>query len=208
MKTLLLSVLIAGGLTFAVAEDGIAPNPSHQFMEASSPRQSLNVNGDTTDAGGGRVVVDVWAPASTVNEDQETASKLSQRFARTALGAAAVLQSTERRIEQSIKMGFPLGGNWIQSDFDTIDNSLNAAEQSVTNAADQQALRQLQEQRERLKVWTDWLIDQNRHLRLADYYITPATLNNDEAFQNAVACTRFLSSMLARMKLADDRSCW
>jgi hypothetical protein len=107
-------------------------------------------------------------------------------------------------MEQSIKRGFPLGEFWIQLDFDSIDDSLRVASLSVRNEADSQALQQLQSQVNRLRLWSDWLIQQNRELRLADYYISPSKLDNDEQFQSSVACTHFLLSMLSSGKLEEE----
>jgi hypothetical protein len=148
------------------------------------------------------IVVDVWSQARA-----EENSKLSSAFATAGLTAASRMQNTERRIEQSIKRGFPLGEFWIQLDFDGIDDSLRLATLAAANDADKQALGQLEGQRNRLKVWTDWLIQQNRQVRLASYYISPEPLDNDERFQSSVACTNFLLSMLASRNVSDDASC-
>jgi hypothetical protein len=111
-------------------------------------------------------------------------------------------------MEQSIKRGFPLGEFWIRVDFDSIDDSLRVASLSVRNDADRQALQELQFQVDRLRLWSDWLMQQNRELRLADYYISPSKLDNDEQFQGSVSCTNFLLSMIASGKLQEeDRSC-
>jgi hypothetical protein len=106
-------------------------------------------------------------------------------------------------------MGFPLGEFWIQTDLDAIDVSLMLAALAVANDADRQALQQLETQSHRLRAWCNWLIDQNRTQRLANYYISASPLDNDERFQNTVACTKFLRSMLASGRLEEaDRSCW
>jgi hypothetical protein len=106
-------------------------------------------------------------------------------------------------------MGFPLGGGfWIQTDLDAIDDSLRMAALAATNEADRESLQQLQSETNRLREWCDWLIDQNRNLRLANYFISPATLDNDERYQNTVACNNFLMSMLASGRLKEeDHSC-
>lgn len=164
-------------------------SPSHE----SQPRS--NSNGDT-------IVVDVWSKVPS-----EETSKLSTGFAAAGLAAASKMQSTERRIEQSIKRGFPLGEFWIQVDFDQIDDSIRLATLAAGSDSDRQALGQLEGQRNRLRVWTDWLIQQNRQVRLANYYISPEPLDNDERFQSSVTCTNFLLSMLASRNVSDDASC-
>jgi len=149
-----------------------------------------------------KITVEVW---STVNNAEP--DKLSPDFAPAALTAAFRMQSTERQIENSIKRGFPLGEFWIQTDLEGIDDALKLAALSVTNDADRQALQQLENQSSRLRLWSDWLIGQNRNLALTEYYISSATLDNDQRFQNSVACTKFLLSMLSSRTLADDNSC-
>ena len=155
------------------------------------------------------VRVDVWSSATSVDAKPKEAdpATLSRGFAGAALNAATSLKFTERRIANSIKMGFPLGEFWIQTDFDSIDDSLRLAALSASNDADRQALQQLETQTQHLRLWSDWLIQQRKELRLADYYISPSPLDNDERFLNTVACTNFLMSMLAGGRLAENSSC-
>jgi hypothetical protein len=155
------------------------------------------------------IVVNVWSstPPADANANAADPAKLSGDFVVTALGAATRMQWTERRMENSIRMGFPLGEFWIQTDRDVIDDSLRLAALSAKTEADREALRQLENQNERLRLWSDWLIDQNRHLRLANYYISASALDNDERFQDTVTCTQFQLSMLASGRLAEDSSC-
>ena len=149
-----------------------------------------------------KITVEVWSTVDNAEPD-----KLSPDFAPAALTAAFRMQSTERKIENSIRRGFPLGEFWIQTDLEGIDDSLKVAALSVTNEADRQALQQLENQSSRLRLWSDWLIGQNRNLALTEYYISSSTLDNDQRFQNSVACTKFLISMLSSRTLADDNSC-
>ncbi len=157
------------------------------------------------------IVVDVWASAAEAQVKPKNAdpAKLSRAFAIAASETASRLQFTERRITNSIRMGFPLGGGfWIQTDLDAIDDSLRLAALSATNDADQQTLQQLQTQSDRLRAWCNWLIEQNRSMRLANYFISPEPVANDAEYQNTITCTRFLLSMVARGRLEEeDRSC-
>jgi len=181
-------------------------------MEPESPPGSRDGQGSSqpsSDHGVWTVRVDVWSSASSVDAKPKEAdpATLSRGFAGAALNAATRLKFTERRIADSIKMGFPLGEFWIQTDFDSIDDSLRLAALSAENDADLQALQQLETQTQHLRLWSDWLIQQRRELRLADYYTSPSPLDNDEKFQNTVACTNFLMSMLASGRLAEESSC-
>ena len=187
-------------------ERSVKPCSLTKTQESSgSPHDDAN----SDNGNDGRIVVNVWSSAPSEDKSkEEEITKLSPAFTVAGLTAAAKMQNTERRLEQSIKQGFPLGEFWILLDFDSINDSLRLASLSVRNDADRQALEQLQSQVGRLRLWSDWLIEQNRELRLADYYITPSTLDNDERFQSSVGCTDFLLSMLASGKLQEeDRAC-
>jgi len=117
------------------------------------------------------------------------------------------MELTERKLENSIRRGFPLGEFWIHNDLDEIDDSLKLTALCVANDADLKALQQLERQSSRLRLWSDWLIDQNHILALTEYYVSSSALDSDERFQNSVACTKFLVSMLTSRRFAEDNSC-
>ena len=180
--------------------------------EPQVPHQSPNVEGypqGSGDSRQGTIAVDVWSSATSAaaQPEEDGPAKLSPDFARAALTAALKMQLTEHRVENTIKKGYPLIDFWIQTDLDGIDDSLRVATLSVTNDSDRQALQQLENQSSRLHLWSDRLIDANRNLRLGDYFMSASVLDNDERFQSSVACTKFLVSMLASRRLADDNSC-
>jgi hypothetical protein len=151
-----------------------------------------------------RITVNVWSSAESA---QPEPLKVSTQFAAAGLNAAFKMENAERKIENSLRRGFPLGEFWIQNDLDTIDDSLKMAALSVSNDADRQALQELERQSTRLRLWSNWLIDQNRHLALTEYYISSSTLDNDERFVNSVACTKLLVSMLSSRTLVENNSC-
>lgn len=174
---------------------------------SATPGVSPSLTEGTTGDAQHTIVVDVWSSAvqPPVKAMKADPAKLSRGFAVAASDAAGRLQFTQRRITNSIRMGFPLGGGfWIQTDLDAIDDSLRLAALSARNDADQQVLQQLQTQSDRLRAWCAWLIEQNRSLRLANYFISPEPLDNDEVYQNAVTCTRSLLSMVARGRLEQE----
>lgn len=98
--------------------------------------QPSSANADET------IVIDVWSSATSVagTANEMGRMKLSPDFAASALTAAFRMQSTERRIENSIRRGFPLGEFWIQTDLEGIDDSLRLAALSVTYDADRQSV--------------------------------------------------------------------
>ena len=199
LKTLsIIALLIAGLPMWGKAEENSTGANDTGFVEMQLQKPDIK--------DGGTITVDVWSPATSAKDQSQT--KLSSSFAMAGLTAASRMQNTERRMEQSIKRGFPLGEFWIRLDFDGIDESLRVASLAARNDADRQALQELQSQVGRLRSWSDWLIQQNKELRLADYYISPAKLDNDEQFQASVSCTNFMLSMMASGELQEqDRSC-
>lgn len=190
----MLSFLIAGALlTSTVAEDENAQSTN----TAVTQQQGSGDNGEHT------IVVNVWSKSRPEAEPV----KMSSAFAAAGLSAAFKMELTERKIENSIRRGFPLGEFWIKNDLAEVDDALRLAALSAANDADQQAMQELEKQSTRLRTWSDWLIEQNRHLALTEYYISSSTLDNDERFQNSVACTKFLVSMLSSRTLAQANSC-
>jgi hypothetical protein len=155
------------------------------------------------------ITVDVWSSASSnaAESTEPERVKMSPDFAAAGVTAAFRMESTERKIENSIRRGFPLGEFWIQNDLAEVDDSLKLAALSVANDIDLQALQQLERQGSRLRLWSDWLINENHNLALTEYYISTSALDSDERFQNTVACTKFLVSMLTSRRLAEDNSC-
>jgi len=181
---------------------------SQMLAPAGSPDGDAYPLGTST-YGEGTITIDVWSPATSLEVEPKEASpaKLSADFVVAALQTAFRMQATERRIENSIRRGFPVGEFWIQSDLAGIDDSLILAGLSAANDTDRLALQQLQEQSGRLRLWCEWLIDAKRNLALGDYLTSSWALDNDERFQNTVACSKFLVSMLASKRLGNDNSC-
>ena len=190
----MLAFLIAGALVIST----VAQDVNAQSTNTVVTQQQGSSDGEHT------IVVNVWSKSA---QDGTEPVKVSSAFAAAGLNAAFKMELTERKIENSIRRGFPLGEFWIQNDLAEVDDALKLAALSVANDADQQAMQELEKQSTRLRTWSDWLIDQNRHLALTEYYITSSTLDNDERFQNSVACTKFLVSMLSSTTLAQANSC-
>jgi hypothetical protein len=94
----------------------------------------------SSDNGEHTIVVNVWSK-SEPREPEPV--KMSSTFAAAGLNAAFKMELTERKIENSIRRGFPLGEFWIQNDLAEVDDALKLAALSVANDADQQALQEL-----------------------------------------------------------------
>jgi hypothetical protein len=191
----MLAFLIAGALVIStVAQDG----------NAQSTNTVVSQQQGSSDSREHTIVVNVWSKSGTEGPDPV---KVSSAFAAAGLNGAFKMELTERKIENSLRKGFPLDEFWIQNDLAEVDDALKLAALSVANDTDQQALQELEKQSTRLRTWSDSLIDNNRHLALTEYYISSSTLDNDEQFQNSVACIKFLVSMLSSRTLAQANSC-
>ena len=191
----MLAFLFSGALVIStVAQD----------VNAQSTNAAVTQQQGSSDSSEHTIVVNVWSKSGPGGLGPV---KVSSAFAAAGLNAAFKMELTERKIENSIRRGFPLGEFWIQNDLAEVDDALKLATLSVANDADQHALQDLEKQSTRLRTWSDWLIDQNRHLALTEYYISSSTLDNDERFQNSVACTKFLVSMLSSRMLVQANSC-
>src|SRR5271157_1680523 len=163
----MLAFLIAGALVIStVAQDVNAQSTNTVVTQQQGSRD----NGENT------IVVSVWSKSEP---EGPKPVKVSSAFAAAGLNATFKMEQTERQIENSIRRGFPLGEFWIQNDLAEVDDALKLTALSVANDADQQALQELEKQSTRLRTWSDWLIDQNRHLALTEYYISSSTLDND-----------------------------
>ena len=191
----ILAFLIAGALVISTVAQDVNAQSTNTVV---TQQQGSSDNGEHT------IVVNVWSKSGPEGPER---LRVSSAFAAAGLNVAFKMELTERKIENSIRRGFPLGEFWIQNDLAEVDDALKLAALSVANDADQQALQELEKQSTRLRTWSDWLIDQNRHRALTEYYISSSTLDNDERFQNSVACTKFLVSMLSSRTLGEDNSC-
>ncbi len=175
-----------------------------QEVDAQSTNTVVTQQQGSSDNGEHTIVVNVWSKSEPEGPDPV---KVSSAFAAAALNAAFKMELTERKIGNSLRKGLPLGEFWIQNDLGAVDDALKLAALCVANDADQQALQELEKLSTGLRTWSDWLIDQNRHFALTEYYISSSTLDNDERFQNSVACTKLLVSMLSSRTLAQANSC-
>lgn len=165
--------------------------------------------GSANDQLEGRIVVYVWEAAAPLPESSSGAedAKLSRNFSSAGLDAMTALRIWQGHLAYSIRNGYPLSEFWIAMDRERADEVLRQAALRTSNEADRMALRELVNQFENLQQWSDSLLEAKRNLRLAEYYITPATLNNDPLFQKASACSESLVAMLASGQLKQDASC-
>ena len=157
----------------------------------------------------GSIIVYVWeaAPAFTEAPGEALDPRLSRELASSGLEAMSVLRQWQGHLTYSIRNGYPLSEAWVTMDRERADLALQQAALTASTDADRIALRMLVNQFENLKQWSDGLLEANRSMRLASYYMSPAGLDNDSLFQKTAACGNFLGPMLSSGRLADHPAC-
>lgn len=199
MKPTRRTILSAGALfisLLALAPGAPAQNPPSQGDSATFTRAET-------------IVIYVWEAATPLAQASTEATdlRLSPGFASAGLGATATLRDWQAHIAYTIRNGYPLAESWIALDRDRADTALRQAAVMASTDADRMALRLLVNHFEDLRRWSAGLIDANRNLRLAEYYISETALENDPMFQKTSACGDFLASMLASGRFAEEASC-
>jgi hypothetical protein len=157
----------------------------------------------------GSIVVYVWEAAPAIVDDagRQVDPRMSRELASSGLEALSILRTWQGHLTYSIRNGYPLSEAWVNMDRERADAALQQAALRATTDADRMALRMLVTQFENLKQWSDGLLEENRNMRLAQYYMSPAGLDNDELFQKTAACGNFLGPMLASAVLSDHPAC-
>lgn len=158
----------------------------------------------------GSIVVYVWeqaTPAPADDSGKELDLKLSRELASSGLEATAILRQWQGHLTYSIRNGYPISEAWVNMDRERADMALQQAALRASTDADRYALSLLVNQFESLKQWSDELLEANRNMRLANYYMSPAGLDNDALFQKTAACGNFLGPMLASGFLSDHSAC-
>jgi len=146
-----------------------------------------------------RIVVNVWAgPEGAV---------LSRNFATSALKAAAQIRDWQRDLAYTFRIHYPLSEDWIAEDRDRAAEALQLATAAAKGDADEAALGELVTLFESMRSWCDARVKDNRNLELGNYYMSSSALDNDEVFQDALTCSKSLTSMLAKRRFVEETAC-
>ena len=132
---------------------------------------------------------------------------LSRQFAPLALQAAAEIRNWQMHFAFTFKNGYPLSDFWIAYDRNRAADALALATLAAQREADRAALVQLDTLFVNVQAWSDARVEDNRNLRLANYYMSPSSLDNDEPFQRTVRCTDSLISKLVSGEWAEETIC-
>jgi hypothetical protein len=181
--------------------DTAVPSQAHAEHNSASA-QAGQTRSNPVDNSDGKIAVTVWAATDSPNEQQ-----LSPEFSAAGLRATTLLREWQGRIGGTIELHLPLSEPSITADRDKAAEALRLAELLASKDSDRTALQELLNLFQNFQRWSDALVDDNRKADLGRYYMSPTGLNDDPVFQKTGECAKFLATMLASGRLADDRSC-
>lgn len=153
-----------------------------------------------------RIILTIPAPTPAAG-DSESPQKLSKGFTNAALGALAQMREWKGAIETMIQFQVPVGGSWLQGYADQAETGLRLAKVAASNAADQSAMRLLENEYANLSQWAGNAVDQRRALN-ATRTMSPDVLRNDQELQNIWNCAQFLGSMLSSGMFSESPACY
>lgn len=153
-------------------------------------------------------VVDVWAENTSPPELEETAGPvLSRAFATAALRALASLREWRQHIAFAIRNGYRLSEYCISDDRDRAADALRLAMLAASSDPDRIAVQELAVNYKDTRLWSDQLVEANRKLEMAKYYMSSTSLDDDELFQKTAQCADFLGPMFTSLRLGEDPAC-
>jgi hypothetical protein len=157
----------------------------------------------------GVIVVNVWASSTSPLADSSDVQgpPLSKGFLAASLRTMTAFRQWQGHLSHTIRNGYPLAEHWIAAHRERAADRLILASLAASTDADRAALNELAKQFENLRRWSDSMVQANRKLDMAKFYMSPATMENDELFQKAAGCANFLAPMLASGHLREDSSC-
>jgi hypothetical protein len=170
--------------------------------------QSTDLTTSASVSSQGTIVVDVFAPADAdAKAPSHNTDPSSTAFTTSALKATAALKTWQRHLEYTIKHGYPPSELWMGQDHDQSADALNSAAANASTETERATVQQLASIHEYLRSWSLGFLQAYNQMRMAQYYMSPATLENDTNFQRAAACTDSLSVAIRSSQLSDAQIC-
>ena len=127
--------------------------------------------------------------------------RMSPQFSAAAMGAFSTLRAMRTHWAYELDNGFPLEKYWLASDRERAADALDMAALAASTKADQAALRELLQYFDALQRWSDDLLAANRELSMAQHYMSPGALQNDEQYQALLASEQALSARLGSVRV-------
>ncbi len=100
----------------------------------------------------------------------------------------------------TINNGYPLEKLWLGSDRERAADALDLAALAASTEADHATLRELLQYFAALQRWSDELLVEDREMRLAQHYMSPGALQNDEQYQALLENEESLSALLGSIR--------
>lgn len=127
-------------------------------------------------------------------------AKMSRQFPAAALHALSTLREMRTDLAYTLNNGYPLEKLWLASDRDRAADALDLAVLNDSTEADHAVMRELLQYFDALQRWSDDLLVADREMRLAQQYLSPGALQNDEQYQALVASEEALSARLGSIR--------
>jgi len=156
---------------------------------------SLTVPGDTTGA------------SAQPSEPEQTRTKLTPQFMKSAIEALALMREWGTTLAYSIKNGYPVTDQWVSSYREQARSGVQTASSSATTDDDRNAVQLLTNEFESVLQWTNKLLDARKSMSAANYALSDNALRNDPLSQKIMTCGHFLGTMLGSGQFGDDASC-
>lgn len=132
---------------------------------------------------------------------------LSRPFSASALRALSAMKEWRGHVAYTLQAGYPLSEFWITADSARAQDALTLASLESLTDADRAALAELESLHAELREWSTRLLTAHKEMRMAQYYMSSAALQNDMQYQSIVACGELLTPMLTSGRYSADRSC-
>lgn len=154
------------------------------------------------------IVVDVWDASTPATGSLKAAGPLLSRdFAVAALKALTSLREWQQQLANAIRKGYPVPEYWIAYYRERAADSLALAAVAATTGPDRTALQELAVNYGDLREWSGQIVEANRNLDMAKYYMSSTALDDDALFQKAAKCESFLAPMFVSLRPGEDPAC-
>lgn len=137
------------------------------------------------------------ATASGAAQAGPRRARMSRQFSVAALQALSALKRMRTDLTYTLESGYPLSRYWVVSDRQRAVDALDLASVAVSTRADRAVLRELLRHDAALEQWSDDLLRAQREMRLAEYYISPTTLQDDPQYRAVLAGEESLTALVA-----------
>lgn len=142
-------------------------------------------------------------PAHTPTAD----SGLSRDFMLAGIEEIATIREWASTLAYAIQNGYPITEIWATQSREQAAHDLSLAMAATSNESDRNAFQLLTNEFEKVREWSNRLVQERNKMDTAKYAISDNALRNDPASQKIITCGHFLATMLGSGSFMDDPSC-